>query len=225
MELLKFNEGDNYVSTTKPLLKPWDIYEVTFKGCEYNTFAGKKDPEANYEVLKFNFETESGRYTETLFAPKASDSERKTRKNANGHVIAQPSNLDYFINTVGQILKCISPETLEKLQKKAMPFSTMAQVVAESTKSSIGKKVFLKLIGNNKNEPRLPYFLSIFENSPEPKVTSNFISANKDLLAFSDFELTRKEKMATAKPTNMASVANTSIDGDNSDISDLDLDL
>ena len=53
-----FNANDNYVSTSLPLLKAWDIHDVKFDGVEYAQFDGKKDPTAKYEVLKIKFKND-----------------------------------------------------------------------------------------------------------------------------------------------------------------------
>lgn len=227
-----FNKDEKFVSSSLPLLKAWGIYEVTFDGCEYTTFAGKKDPNANYEVLKFKFKGETGQYVETLFAPKPGDEERKTRTNANGHEVPTPSNIDNFKYELGQLLTYISPEALNKLAGKSVSFSDIAKFVVKQTEASIGKTVYIKLIGNKSNKPRFPYFLSFFEGQGEPVITNNFISDSINKLGFTEYELSQKDKIENAKPTNMASVSEgNSTDLNNPDASDesasadLDLDL
>lgn len=66
----------------------------------------------------------------------------------------------------------------------------------------------------------------------EPVITNNFISDNINKLGFTEYELSQKEKIENAKPTNMASVSGGSSESiDNPDTpdetasSDLDLDL
>ena len=56
-----FNFGiskESAVKTVRPQLKPWNIYEVKFMGCEVREFAGKKDPSVTYKVLDVKFEND-----------------------------------------------------------------------------------------------------------------------------------------------------------------------
>lgn len=218
-----FGKDEKFVSDNVPLLKPWDIYEVTFEGAEYTTFAGKKHVDETYEVLKFKFKGEKGQFTETLFAPKDGDEIRPKRKNANGHEVESPSNLENFKVELGQILTFVAPNVLDGLRGKTANFQTMAKYIQEKSKSNIGTTVFLKLIGDKNNRARIPYFLSIFEGQKNPAITNNFISNNINTLAFTEFEIQQKEKAANAKPTEMASV-NTAEDT-TPDLGDINLDL
>lgn len=226
-----FGNNESFVSTSLPTLKPWDIYEVKFEECVYEVIQGKKDPSMTYPVLKFKFKGDKGQFTETLFAPKSGDEVRGTKKNKNGHEIPTPSILDNFIYELGHLLTFICPEALKAITgKKVESFEKLAQFIVKSTAKSKNKTVFIKLIGNKDNKARFPYFLNIFESNPnQPVITNNFISDNADKLAFTDYELQQKAKIESAKPTDMASVANTDLnevsDDSNDDLANLDLDI
>ena len=82
-----FNFGiskESAVKTVRPQLKPWNIYDVKFMGCEVREFAGKKDPNASYKVLDIKFENEDGYFTVTKFFPKEGDQVRREVSGANG---------------------------------------------------------------------------------------------------------------------------------------------
>lgn len=220
---ISYSSSEKYESTRLQALKPWNIYEVSFLGAEFTSITGKKDPTTTYEVLKFNFANEDGQYTETLFCPKSGDEVRTKYTNKNGHEVEKPSNLDYFKFEIGQILTVLCPKSLEKLSASgAHTPQDIMKFVAGSLKTAIGTKVFIKLIGNNKGQARFPYFLTIFENNPEPQITNNFISATKSKLNFTEFEMQQKDKIEKATPTEMASTANATSQGS---ALGLDLDL
>lgn len=202
---LNFNASANsFVSTSLPVLKPWEIHEVVFDGCEYTTFEGKKDPTQTYEVFKISFRNENGRYTETLFAPKAGDDVRRTRKNANGHEVEMPSNLETLVKTIGHFLTAVAPEVLEKLLGKQTSFKSLCEGIQKATDKYKGKKSLkLKLIAGKDGKPRLPYILSIFKNGEDSEITNNCMGEN---LYFTDYELGQKDKFENEKPTSMASV-------------------
>ena len=226
---MSFSSNDKYESSKAQLLKPWDIYEVKFLGAEFTSIVGKKDPTATYDILKFTFANEDGQYIETLFCPKAGDEVRGKKTNKNGHEVDTPSNLDYFKFEIGQLLSTLCPKALEKLSASgAHTPQDIMKFVAGNLKNVVGTTVFIKLIGNNKNQPRFPYFLSIFESDPEPKVTNNFISTTRSKLAFTDFETQQKEKIEKATPTEMATTVVTPTQGSEDAVDrslDLDLDL
>ena len=201
---ISFTPDENYVSTALPLLKPWDIYNVKFDGCEYTTFDGKKDPTAKYEVLKIKFieVNGAGQHTETFFAPKPGDEKRPIRTNKEGHEMESASNLESFQKSIGQFLTVIAPEIMGKLSGKSTTFETLATFIAKNTESKKGTVTNIKLIGNSQNRARIPYIASVFEKGGPVVVTNNWIGDN---LGFTTYELSAKAKQANAAPTDMAS--------------------
>lgn len=200
-----FGKDEKYVSTSLPQLKAWEIHDVEFDGFEYSKFSGRKDPTAEYEVLRIKFKNDEGQFAATLFAPKPGDEKRTTRKNANGHEVENPSNLEVFTKTIGHVLTAISPDTLTKLAGKSVSFEKLCAFLKKETDSKIGTKTKIKLIGDSNGKPRLPYMLSIFENGGEAVITNNCIG---DKLGFTAYELDRKAAAANAKPTNMPNTQN-----------------
>lgn len=200
-----FKADEKYVSTSLPLLKPWEIHDVEFDGFEYATFDGKKDPSAKYEVLKIKFKNDEGQFTHTLFAPKPGDDKRPLRKNKNGHEMEGPSNVEVFTKTIGHVLNEISPATLTKLAGKNTTFEKLCAFLVSETKSKIGTKTKIKLVGDKDGKPKFPYLLSVFENGGEAVVTNNCIGQK---LGFTSYELDKKKEMESAAPTQMPSTSN-----------------
>lgn len=207
-----FGKDEKYVSTSLPQLKAWEIHDVEFDGFEYSKFSGRKDPNAEYEVLRIKFKNDEGQFAATLFAPKPGDDKRTTRKNANGHEVENPSNLEVFTKTVGHVLTAISPDTLNKLSGKNISFEKLCAFLEKDTASKIGTKTKIKLIGDSNGRPRFPYMLSIFENGGEAVITNNCVG---DKLGFTAYELDRKAAAANAKPTNMPNTQNDLVEGGN----------
>ena len=205
-----FGEKQSYVSTSKSALKPWEIHSVVLKECKYETIKGKKDPNSEYEVIKFVFENETGQFTKMLFKPKPEDAVRGSRVTKSGHTIPTPSNVDYFINTIGQILTCVSQDTLKKLTSKTTSFDVLGKFLEKELANVKDKQLAIKLIGDEKGMPKFPYFLSFFEGDTDPSITDNFISDNINKLAFSAYQLQQKEKLQNAKPSNVSSTATAS---------------
>ena len=125
------------------------------------------------------------------------------------------------------MLTFICPEALQKLSGKSLSFKDLANFISKATAASVGKTVYLKLIGNKTNHPRFPYFLSFFEGQSEPAITNNFISDNENTLGFTEYELSQKKRIEEAKPTDMATKApaNNPDKADEESVNDLDLDL
>lgn len=225
---LNFGNSATFTSTNSPSLKAWGIYDVVFEGAEYSVIQGKKDANTSFELLKFNFNSPDGRYTETFFAPKAGDEVRKTRTNNNGHMVEMASNVETLMTTVKHILGTLSPDNLNKLLGKPFKsFKEFAETVIKATTSSNGKEVKIKLVGDKEGKAKSPYCVSVFSNGGEATISNNFICSKEGKLFFSDYETTQMKNMTTSKPTIMPS--NTSkpsiIDEEDEDEGELDFDL
>lgn len=204
----------NAISTAMPRLKPWEIHNVVLKDIKLEEFKGKKDVDKTYTVLKFRFENDNGYYEETIFAPKEEDVKRGIKSDGK----EMPSNFEQFTFLIAQLGTIIAPENYEKLKGTAFDFSTIegfkkfGELLIRALTPGINKNYYLKLIGNNKNEARLPYFIAL-NSKGEAFLASNFLSKT-DNLFFSSYELNSKNKRESAKPTEMSIESEV----DNSDI-------
>ena len=75
---------ESAVRNVRRQLAPWNIYDVTFVGCEVREFKGTKDPNVTYQVLDIKFENEDGYFTVTRFFPKQGDDVRRKLPNKKG---------------------------------------------------------------------------------------------------------------------------------------------
>ena len=191
--------GFDGVQSAPVKLAPWRIHDVEFKGVEYSKFKGVKDPNAEYEVMKVKFANKEGFFEETVFCPKDGDEIRpKTGDKEN------PSALERFLYFINQLGERMAPERYAKFKgrkyKFPKEFELMVRDLGETLKPAVGKTFKLKLIGNKKNEPVLPYFVNIDRNG-QAYSRNNFIGV--DNVFFTHYELESMEKRKNATPTPM----------------------
>lgn len=204
-------DGVNGTSNVQPRLKAWQIHEVEFKGVEFSSFAGKKDPNTTWQVMRTKFENKDGIFEETMFCPKEGDDVRT--KNGDRE---NPSNLERFQFFVAQLGEQLAPERYAKFKTRQydLPndFERMIKDLNETLKPAIGKTVKLKLIGNKKGEAVLPYFVNL-NREGKPYTSNNFLG---DKVFFTTYELDTMDKQKNTKPTDMG---NTSGDGLDTEVS------
>lgn len=196
----------NAISTSKPRLKPWGIYDVVFDGVTKNEFAGKKDPSKTYKVMRVRFSNNEGYYEESVFFPESeSDNTRPTYQNKEGHDYQVASNFDRAMGLVAQVAAVINPEGWPKMQAASDKFKSFDDVVnalIKITDPKKGTKTKLKLVGKTQDGsivPCLPRFIAINKEG-EPFTSDNFIGES---VGFTPYEEGRRNEYLGAKPTPM----------------------
>lgn len=212
-------DGVKGTSSVSPKLKAWQIHEVVFKGVEYSSFAGKKDPNATWQVMRTKFENADGVFEETTFCPKDGDEVRQVNGDRQS-----PSNLERFQFFIAQLGEQLAPERYAKFKGRQydLPgdFQKMVKDLGEVLKPAIDKPVKLKLIGNKKGEAVLPYFVNISREG-QAYTSNNFLG---DKTFFTQYELDTMEKQKNTKPTDMEGSAGSGLDNEVSDgVSNTDL--
>ena len=206
-----FNFGiskESAVKTVRPQLKPWNIYDVKFIGCEVREFAGKKDPNAVYKVLDIKFENEEGYFTVTKFFPKPGDDQRPEREAKNGGKRELASNFEELMNIVKQTVEVLTPEGFKKmaeLSPKFKSFDDVAKTLIAVTDKVKGCQTKIKLIGrtrDNRVVAEIPTITSVFDGVAT--ITDNYIG-NK--LFFSPYEEGKRDDYLKSKPTEMSSTS------------------
>ena len=210
-----FNFGiskESAVRTVRPQLKPWNIYDVKFMGCEIREFAGKKDPNTTYKVLDIKFENEDGYFTVTKFFPKEGDEVRRAVDAKNGGKRELASNFEELMNIVKQTAEVLTPEGFKKMSEasaKFKSFDDVAKALITITDKVKGCETKIKLIGRNRDNrvvAEIPNITSVFDGVAT--ITDNYIG-NK--LFFSDYEEGKRAEYLNSKPTNMTSEKNDPI--------------
>lgn len=219
------NNGPQY-------LRPYDIYEVNLTKIEKSSLKGKDGTE--YGVVTMEFKgcgDNNGIYSHNLFIPnKDSDFERRVNETSGAFY---PSAFEQFQYTLMQLMQVINPKGADKIKENASKLKSMDQFIDLIIKGLTGKsdvKFFLKLVGRNQDGKvysTIPNACVLgkkatAETKPSP---INFVSLDKSLLAFSNYELTQMKNYKNAVPTNMDKADdNPDTAGDDVDLDDISLD-
>lgn len=193
------------VRNTRQQLKPWNIYDVKFTGCEIREFDGKKDPTAHYKVLAINFENEDGVFSVNQFFPKEGDDVRRSYDGKNGGKVEMPSNFETLMAIVKQTAMVLNPKGFEAMQaasSKFKSFDDVASALIKITDKVKGTETKLKLIGRNRDGKvvaEIPRVLGINKEG-EAFVADNYIGSK---LFFSDYEEGKRAEYLNSKPTDM----------------------
>lgn len=217
------------ISSNKPMLKPWGIYNVTLTSVEISEFDGKKDPSKHYKTLKVRFDAKEGYYTETIFFPESEkDTERQTYQNSEGHDYQVASNFDRAMAFVAQLAATVNPEGWAKMQEvsdKFKSFEDVAKALIKITSPKFGKfQTNLKLVGRTSQGAiiaTLPKFCAINKDG-ESFIADNFIGES---VGFTPYEEGRRNAYLNAAPTAMAdSTEDVTIDTKTEEEEDFNLD-
>lgn len=212
-------------TSTSTYLRPYNIYEgVKFAGIE-GPVTGTSAQGNSWTAYDFKFECKDGNYSERIFEPTEKSTERRTVTNAQGHDSELPSDFERTMAFLAQVGNVFNPDGFKKLQEassKIKDFTTMINAF----KKFIGTPettTNLKLSGRNSNGTvyaSLPTFVRINSKTGEVFTSDNFLG---DKVAFSAWELQKKSEYENAKPTNVSSIKDTSLDSMSNESSD-DLD-
>lgn len=198
---------ESAVRNVRRQLAPWNIYDVTFVGCEVREFKGTKDPNVTYQVLDIKFENEDGYFTVTRFFPKQGDDVRRKLPNKKGGERELASNFEELMNIVKQTAEVLTPEGFKKmseLSSKFKSFDDVAKALIAITDKVKGTKTKIKLVGrtrDNRVVAEIPTITSVFDGVAT--ITDNYIG-NK--LFFTPYEEGKRNEYLKGTPTDMEKV-------------------
>lgn len=198
---------ESAVRNVRRQLAPWNIYDVTFVGCEVREFKGTKDPNVTYQVLDIKFENEDGYFTVTRFFPKQGDDVRRKLPNKKGGERELASNFEELMNIVKQTAEVLTPEGFKKmseLSSKFRSFDDVAKALIAITDKVKGTKTKIKLVGrtrDNRVVAEIPTITSVFDGVAT--ITDNYIG-NK--LFFTPYEEGKRNEYLKGTPTDMEKV-------------------
>ena len=198
---------ESAVRSIRRQLAPWNIYDVTFVGCEVREFKGTKDPSVTYQVLDIKFENEDGYFTVTRFFPKQGDDVRRKLPNKKGGERELASNFEELMNIVKQTAEVLTPEGFKKmseLSSKFRSFDDVAKALIAITDKVKGTKTKIKLVGrtrDNRVVAEIPTITSVFDGVAT--ITDNYIG-NK--LFFTPYEEGKRNEYLKGTPTDMEKV-------------------
>ena len=198
---------ESAVRNVRRQLAPWNIYDVTFVGCEVREFKGTKDTSVTYQVLDIKFENEDGYFTVTRFFPKQGDDVRRKLPNKKGGEREVASNFEELMNIVKQTAEVLTPEGFKKmseLSSKFRSFDDVAKALIAITDKVKGTKTKIKLVGrtrDNRVVAEIPTITSVFDGVAT--ITDNYIG-NK--LFFTPYEEGKRNEYLKGTPTDMEKV-------------------
>jgi hypothetical protein len=205
-----FNFGiskESAVKTSKPQLKPWEIHDVKFVGCEIAEGTSKNDESKSWKRLDIKFENENGYFNVPLWFPKSGDDKRPEYEGKNGGTVTYPSAFELLMATVAQTAQILNPAGFEKMQalsSKFKDFDDVAKALMAILEKSKGTETKLKLIGKVDKDGRvnaqIPRILGINKQG-ESFISDNYIG-NK--LFFSTYEEGKRKEYLNSKPTTMS---------------------
>jgi hypothetical protein len=196
-------------STFKPQLPGNEIYEVTFDGASIEDIQGKKDPSQVYKVLKLRFSNEKGQFEHTIFEPRPEDFERgenKTTRNGEVSTFPTPSNVESMMLLLKHVIDAVLPAVGKKIDEGEVTLGgknweqlrTNVVTVLEKGKGVTTK---IKLLSDNKGNPRFPGFFTSLNQEGKAYIRNNFVG---NTIGFTSYEKTRIDNAASAKPTDMS---------------------
>lgn len=204
---------DGISGESRSALAPWQIHDVIFKGCEYKSGQVKTDPSKTWEMFTWRFEDDKGNYyTDSKFFDEATGTTRREIDTRDGGKKKLPSDYEVFQIMFAQFVNNINPDALKTLQSKTYSsFKDICEAVVKVLNAKIGTRTKLKLVAKTDKEGKvkatLPKFVEINKNSGSAFASNNFIG---EKLFFSPYEETaRKDFLAKANPTPVATVAGT----------------
>ena len=195
-------------SAIKPTLKANEIHEVTFDEAISENIQGVKDPSKVYKVLKLRFSNESGRYEHTIFEPSEQDFERGSReftgKDGNQSSMPLASNVESMMLLLKHVMDAVVPEISKKIDSGEIVlggknWDELRNNVVKVLDKGKGAVTNIKLLADSKGAGRFPGFFTSINKEDKPYVRNNFIGKN---IGFTDYEKSKIEKAATAKPTS-----------------------
>ena len=112
----------------------------------------------------------------------------------------------------------LAPANFSKLQNVSVElpkdFSKLVDLVKKATASAVNKTTNIKVIGDNKGYAAVPNFININKEGAA-YISNNWVGDN---LAFSAYELKKKDAQTNAKPTAVDDVAPESTEDANEDL-------
>lgn len=197
-------------SSIKPSLPGNEIHVVKFDGAEAPEFQGKKDPTMNYKVLRLKFSNDEGTFEHTIFEPREQDFERGENtfeRDGSTNKIPTPSNVESFMLLLKHLIDAILPDLAAKIDSGEQPlggkdWDQLRNNMVKVLEKGVGVETSIKLITDNKGEPRFPGFFAAVNKEGKAYIRNNFIGKN---LGFTAYEKTRIKNQTSAKPTNTES--------------------
>lgn len=205
----------NTKATATTRIQPWTISEVQFKGVEERS--GNTKDGGVWKAIQFKFAGANGIFEPMFFCPKEDGDQRVSGETA-GRKWELPSAVEQLQFAIAHIVGTLAPTNFSKLQNVSVElpkdFSKLVEIVRKALAAAVNKTTYIKVIGDNKGYAAVPNFININKEGGA-YISNNWVGEN---LAFSAYELKKKDSQAAAKPTAIDDVAPDSTEDTNSDL-------
>lgn len=203
-------------------LRPWGIYEVTFKGIE--PIKGKSKEGKDWQAIKLKFASDQGIFEPMLFCPGEGGDVRPSGKTGDREW-TMPSPLESFMYGIAHVGEKLGKEDMwKKMQGVAytLPedFDKIVKNLTQVISGSVNKTTSIKLVGDSRGYAAIPQYVGLSKDG------SAFISNNwlGDNLAFSTYEVNQMNKQKNAKPSKVDETTEKEVDSSEGN-DDLNYDL
>ena len=232
MSEFNFSLNNSQVSSNAAnYFKPYTINKINTIKAEYSN--GTSSTGKEWNALDITFTGKEGQHKERFFLPATDEDgiKRGVFDSSNGGKVETPAPYETLKQLAIHVLGVYAPAQFEKFKTYCAKVKTMKQFLDGFVKlvnDAPTHETNLKVVGRNSNGTvyaRLPKTCGIVKDK-EGHYTSETYPINflGDNLTFTAYEMGEKNKLESAKPTNMDNVDTLSVDTPSAGSEDLDFD-
>lgn len=191
------------------------IHKAKFNGLTLGSITSQKDGSI-YKTMTLALDVEGhGEFTHNFFEP-------TSMERSQSQFGENPSQVEHFMVGLRQIFDALDPKIGEmidndnvvvngkKIDTNSLDFEKLVKLSEILTKPYIGTEVEIKLIPQSNGFNSIPGFPAKINRAGALGIATRFIGHN---LTLSQSEQKRIESAQNARPTNMASNSNATLDG------------
>ena len=197
------------------------IHKAKFNGLTLDSITSQKNGQT-YKVMSLHLDIDGyGEFVSNFFEP-TSNERTESQFGPN------PSSAEHFMIALRQIFDAVNPKIGEGIDNQTVKltgsFDDIVKTATKWTASSIGTEVEVKLIPQSNGFAAIPSFPGRINRAGALGIATRFIGHN---LTLSQSEQRKIDQANNARPTNMTSSSDTTLDGlaDALGVGDTDKDL
>ena len=183
------------------------IHKAKFNGLTLDSITSQKNGQT-YKVMSLHLDVDGyGEFVSNFFEP-TSNERTESQFGPN------PSSAEHFMIALRQIFDAVNPKIGEGIDNQTVKltgsFDDIVKTAAKWTASSIGTEVEVKLIPQSNGFAAIPSFPARINRAGALGIATRFIGHN---LTLSQSEQRKIDQANNARPTNMTSNSDTTLDG------------
>lgn len=183
------------------------IHKAKFNGLALDSITSQKDG-STYKVMSLLLDVDGyGEFVSNFFEPRSNE-------RTESQFGPNPSPAEHFMIALRQIFDAVNPKIGEGIDNQTVKltgsFDDIVKTAAKWTASSIGTEVEVKLIPQSNGFAAIPSFPARINRAGALGIATRFIGHN---LTLSQSEQRKIDQANNARPTNMTSSSDTTLDG------------